>query len=61
GLAFLHGKPSALAPFLYFALIFSVIFDWMVFDKLPGTLSVFGAVLVVGGGLIQFLKPKQAI
>lgn len=53
GIAYRHGKPSALAPFLYVSLIFSALFDWTLFHNLPNWLSLLGATLVVAGGLIQ--------
>ena len=58
GLAYQHGKASVLAPFLYFSLIFSALLDWAVFQRLPNAFSIFGALLVMTGGLIQVLKVK---
>lgn len=59
GLAYLHGRPSALAPFLYFSLIISGFLDWLIFDRLPNTLTLIGAALVVVGGLIQLLRVRR--
>lgn len=56
GIAYRHGKPSALAPFLYFSLIFSALFDWAIFHRLPNWLSLAGAIFVFAGGLIQVYK-----
>lgn len=56
GKAYQFAKPSALAPFLYFSLIFSALFDWAIFHHLPNMLSIAGAVLVIVGGLIQMYK-----
>ncbi len=56
GMAYQHGKPSALAPFLYCSLIFSGILDWTVFHRLPNWISLAGAALVIAGGLIQMYK-----
>jgi drug/metabolite transporter (DMT)-like permease len=58
GEAYKHGKASALAPFLYASIIFSAILDWVMFHDLPNWLSLIGALLVIGGGLIQVYKRK---
>lgn len=58
GIAYRHAKPSALAPFLYFSLIFSAILDWAIFHRLPNWLSAAGAVLVIAGGLLQMYKKR---
>jgi drug/metabolite transporter (DMT)-like permease len=55
-MAYQHGKASALAPFLYFSLIFSALLDWVIFEHIPKGLSVAGAILVIVGGLIQMHK-----
>jgi drug/metabolite transporter (DMT)-like permease len=54
--AYEHGRPSALAPFLYFSMIFSALLDWAIFHNLPNELSIIGAILVISGGLIQSRK-----
>jgi drug/metabolite transporter (DMT)-like permease len=59
GIAYKHGKASALAPFAYFAIIVSAILDWAIFHRYPDWLSLVGAVLVICGGLIQIYKRKQ--
>lgn len=58
-IAYLHGKPSALSPFLYCSLIFSAILDWAIYGYLPNALSIVGAVLVIAGGVIQIYKKKS--
>jgi drug/metabolite transporter (DMT)-like permease len=57
-IAYLHGRASALAPFLYFSLIFSGILDWAIFHHLPNWLSLLGTVLVMSGGIIQIYKKR---
>jgi len=59
GVAYQHGKASALAPFLYISLICSAILDWAVFHHVPNWLSLLGALLVIAGGSIQVLKIKR--
>ncbi len=58
GIAYRFGKPSALIPFLYFSLIFSGIFDWLIFHHLPNLLSLLGAILVCVGGIMQLYKSR---
>lgn len=59
GVAYAHGTPSALSPFLYFSIIVSGILDWAIFHVLPNKLSLAGAFLVLLGGLIQLWKWKR--
>lgn len=59
-LAYKHGKASALAPFLYFSIILSMILDWVIFHDLPNWLSLVGAILVISAGLIQIYQQKQS-
>ncbi|MBS0621314.1 MAG: DMT family transporter [Verrucomicrobia bacterium] len=60
GIAYRHGRPSALAPFLYFSLLFSGLFDWWFFHKLPNALSILGIVLILTAGCIQvYLKMRK--
>lgn len=61
GRAYQHGSASALAPFLYFSLIFSAILDWYFFNQLPNWLSFLGAIFVIMGGLIQMYKKKKPV
>jgi drug/metabolite transporter (DMT)-like permease len=58
GIAYKHGKASALAPFLYVSIIFSAILDWAIFHHYPNWLSLVGAILVIIGGMIQVYKWK---
>lgn len=58
GLAYRHGKASALASFLYVSIIFSALLDWTIFHHLPNWLSLIGTILVILGGLIQVYKKK---
>ncbi len=51
--AYKHGTPSKLAAFLYFSVVLAGIFDWAIFDIIPNALSIFGAALVMAGGLIK--------
>lgn len=53
GVAYQHGTPSRLSPFLYFSVIVAAILDWAVFRIIPNALSIFGAGLVVLGGVLK--------
>jgi drug/metabolite transporter (DMT)-like permease len=49
--AYQHSTPSRLAVFLYFAVLLAGFLDWLVFHRIPNTLSLLGALLVVLGGI----------
>jgi drug/metabolite transporter (DMT)-like permease len=53
GVAYQHGTPSRLSPFLYFSVVVAAILDWAVFGVIPNALSIFGAGLVVLGGVLK--------
>ncbi|MGC1878760.1 MAG: DMT family transporter [Rhabdochlamydiaceae bacterium] len=61
GVAYMHGKASALAPFLYVSIIISALLDWAIFHHLPNWLSLVGAILVICGGLVQIYKRKKSV
>lgn len=50
---YMHGTPSRLATFLYFAVVLGGIFDWAFFDRIPNVLSFVGVILVVTGGILK--------
>lgn len=56
-------KISQLAPFSYSAVIYSGIFDWLIFDQAPGVLTMIGTVLIIASGIsIIFLnKPTRSL
>src|SRR5206468_2426290 len=57
--AYQHGTPSRLAPYLYFAVPLSAVWDWTVFGRIPNTLSFMGAALVILGGVLKiYLRSK---
>jgi drug/metabolite transporter (DMT)-like permease len=53
GMAYMHGKPSSFAPFLYFSVFFSALFDWLIFHEPLDALSIIGALLILFGGMTQ--------
>ena len=50
-LAYRHAPASTLAPFIYFGLITHTILGYAVFDQLPDTWTITGAMIVVASGL----------
>jgi drug/metabolite transporter (DMT)-like permease len=42
---------SVVAPFDYVAIIWAVLFGWLIWDDLPGPSMIAGIALVIGGGL----------
>ena len=57
--AYRHATPSKLASFMYFSVLLAGLWDWMFFDKIPNTLSLIGAALVVTGGILKvYLRHK---
>jgi drug/metabolite transporter (DMT)-like permease len=62
--AYKHATPSRLSTFMYFSILLGGIFDWLIFDEAPNTLSIIGALLVIIGGVLKiffrwhFLRKK---
>ncbi len=55
-------KVATLTPFLYTAVVFSGLLDWLVFQKLPDYESLIGAILIIASGLTLFmLKSNDTI
>ncbi len=53
-------KASSLTPFLYTAIIFAGLLDWLVYHIVPTYLSVIGAVFIIASGFILTIeKSKQ--
>ena len=59
--AYQYGTPSRLSPFLYFSVLLAGVLDWGVFNIIPNTLSLIGAVLVVFGGVLKVILRKKMI
>lgn len=49
--AFFYAKASLLAPFQYLEIIFATILGWIIFDNIPDSLTVLGALIVIFAGL----------
>lgn len=57
--AFQYAKASRLAPMSYTAIVFSALFDWLIWNKIPGALNVVGILVIVGSGTIALLLEKK--
>jgi drug/metabolite transporter (DMT)-like permease len=51
--SFEHGKVSALAPLAYTTVVFSGIFDWLIWHHIPDLLTFLGMILVIGGSILS--------
>jgi drug/metabolite transporter (DMT)-like permease len=51
--SFTHGKASTLAPLIYTTVVFSGIFDWLIWDHVPGLLTCLGIMMVIGAGILS--------
>lgn len=49
--AFSYVEASILAPFQYLEIIFATILGWLIFDNIPDSLTLFGALVVIFAGL----------
>jgi len=49
--AFKHGDVSIIAPFDYTALIWGVLFDWLIWHTLPDRMMVMGAAIIIASGI----------
>lgn len=57
--SFKHGKASILAPFSYSVVIFSGLFDWLLWDHIPNLLTLLGVILVVIGAILSIYFEKK--
>ncbi|MBS3905022.1 MAG: DMT family transporter [Simkania sp.] len=51
--SFEHGKASALAPLIYTTVVFSGIFDWLIWHHIPDFVTFLGMILVIGGSILS--------
>ena len=56
---FRHGKVSVLAPITYCVVIFSGMFDYLIWNHIPDLLSFLGIILVTAGSLLSIYFEKQ--
>lgn len=53
-----HGDVSFVAPFRYSILIWALLLGYFLFDDVPDTLAMLGAIIVVGSGLFSFYRER---
>ena len=51
--SFQYAKATALAPFIYFGVVFAGILGWIFWHQVPEPITYAGVVLVIGGALIS--------
>jgi S-adenosylmethionine uptake transporter len=54
--AYRLSRASAVAPFEYILLIFSLFWGWMVFGEWPENSVFLGAAVVIGSGVYVFVR-----
>lgn len=59
GGAYFFATPSFLSPFIYLAVLFSGILDWLVFNEIPNFLFIVGSILVAFSVLLRFFIPHK--
>ena len=50
--AYAQAPAARVGPFIYAAVVFAALFDWVLWDQLPDPTSMAGAVLVVAAGAL---------
>ena len=53
------GEASALTPFRYTRLIFSITAGMLMFGERPDTITMLGAALIIGSGMYTFLRERK--
>ncbi|NGX59559.1 MAG: Riboflavin transporter [Chlamydiae bacterium] len=54
------GKAHHIAPFTYSAVVFSGIYEWLIWDKAPSLIAYIGMVLIIASGIwIVLLNPGK--
>lgn len=59
GLAYQQAPPALLTPFLYFSILLSGFFDWMVFKQTPDILTLIGSILVIGSTFFKWVVLRR--
>jgi drug/metabolite transporter (DMT)-like permease len=58
-LAFRYATPTQLGPFSYAAVIYSALFDWLIWNHIPNPFSIVGMLLITAGGVFTILYSRQ--
>lgn len=59
-LAYRYISASVSAPISYFAVVFSGLLDWLIWDHIPDQLTFIGIVCVVCGGVLVLRSPPES-
>ncbi len=54
-----YEKPSFLSAFNYSGIVYGALFEWIVWNKYPGWVTILGVIVVCTGGLIAISKRKD--
>ncbi len=57
--AFRFAKTSVLAPISYTAIVFSGVFDWILWNKIPDSYEFIGIILVVASGIMTIVFERK--
>lgn len=55
------GEASALAPFRYSRLLFSIILGYFIFDEIPDTWTLVGSAIILGSGIYVILRERRVL
>lgn len=55
------GDASAITPFRYTRLLFSILLGVMLFDERPDLITLAGATLIIGSGLYMFMRERRLV
>jgi len=59
--AYAHAPAAQVGPFIYSAVVFAGLLDWLVWGRLPDVFTVAGTLLVSGAGILALrLDPARA-
>lgn len=58
--AFNAAPANVVAPFGYTSLLWATLFGLLIFSEVPGVGTIIGAALIVGAGLVIFLRERRA-
>ncbi len=54
-----NAEPSVIAPFDYLNLIWALLIGWVFFSDIPDTSLIFGAIVVIGSGLVIIFRERH--
>lgn len=54
-----EGKSHQLAPFIYFTVIFSGLYEWMIWGDIPDFLAFIGMAIIIASGIWIFFVTRQ--